>query len=92
MKMEYFTEKGIQQVKEKYADQIGNKFYFDSTKTKHKLTDIVEQPAGGRDDCYFIKFNSYSGDKTLSLTIDKFMPLNNLKYNFHDFETITTDF
>lgn len=85
--MQYFTQNGFNQVIEKFTDLIGKEFYFDSSEIKHKLDDIIEQEMAGNADCFDIKFNSYDNDKLFSLTIDKFMSRNNLKYNFHDFDT-----
>ena len=87
--IEYFTSKGVRQVVEKYRAEIGNYFYFDSSETKYKLEEITDQPAAGQGDCFNIKFNAFSADKPLSLTIHKFMSLNSLDYNFHDFDTKT---
>ena len=85
--MQYFTENGVNQVIEKFTDLIGKEFYFDSSEIKHKLDEIIEQEMAGYADCFDIKFNSYGDDKLFSLTIDKFMSHNKLKYNFHDFDT-----
>jgi len=83
MKMEYFTKKGVEQVKEKYKSEIGKEFYFNESKIKYKLSFIVEQesrcPNG-----YNVLFYS---DQNVFAEIFDFMKLNEIKYNFHDFET-----
>lgn len=81
--MKYFTKKGVNQVKEKYKTEKGKKFYFDDSNVKHKLVNITEQKTN-YPDCFLILFMS---DKLLSKIIDEFMKLNDLKYDFNDFET-----
>lgn len=84
--MEYFTEKGVLQVLEKFKKEIGKEFLFDDSEIKRKLFDIVtrktEQVKGG----FLISFQA---DNCEELLIDKFMLRNNLLYNFYDFEIIS---
>ena len=84
--MEYFTENGVNQVIEKFNDLIHKEFYFDDSENKQKLVEIKGEylPEKG----YIIKFHS---DHGLFMPIYKFMPRNNLKYNFDDFERQTIE-
>jgi hypothetical protein len=87
MKMEFFTEKGVKQVKEEYKNLIGKEFYFDKSKTKFKLSYIEKEeikcPNG-----FEILFHS---DPEVFMLIYEFMKLNKIKYHIHDFETISIE-
>lgn len=82
--MEYFTEKGALQVREKYKKEIGKEFFFDDSEVKRKLIAIIPKPSvveGG----FHISFQS---ELYQELPILKFVQRNNLSYNFYDFDII----
>lgn len=87
MKLEYFTENGVNQVIKKYEILIGREFHFDESSTRCKLFDIVKgtsKYAGG----FLVLFQS---KKNAFINICDFMRLNKLEYNFHAFETIAIE-
>ena len=85
--MEFFTKKGVKQVQAKFQKLIEQDFYFDDSERKQKLIAINKQECGHIAGGFYIIFQS----DNISLTIDKFFNLNDITYNFYDFEIIAID-
>jgi hypothetical protein len=86
MKMQYFTEKGFDQVQINYNLLIGNSYFFDDTETKHELIGIIKHStahvAGGL-------HISFLADNGKTMPIDVFTTRNKITYNFQDFDRIS---
>ena len=87
MKLEYFTENGVNQVIKKYEILMGREFHFDESGTRCRLFDIIKGTSKYAS-AFLILFQS---EKNEYVTIFDFMRFNNLEYNFHAFETITIE-
>lgn len=88
MIMEYFSEKGVQQVQEKYKNEIGKEYYFDDSEIKRKLSAIIKQSSAQVKGGYSVLFQADNG---IEMLIYKFMPRNKIAYNFHEFDIIRTN-
>lgn len=86
MQMEYFTPNGVRQVQKTFGYLIDKVVHFYDSENLQKLIEIKGEylPEKG----YIIKFHS---DHGLFMPIYKFMPRNNLMYNFDDFERQTIE-
>lgn len=87
MKMEFFSEQGVEEVIKKYSNLIDKDFHFDTSGIKKKLGNIQKQASNqciGGFDILFI-----SDVKGLCNIFD-FMNFNKeIEYNFKDFDSIT---
>jgi len=84
MKLQYFTIEGYNQVFKQYEEIIGRKFYFTNEKdNKSKLIHIAKSPHGlGGFDIGFIS------DVNERLSVYDFMRINDIKYNFYNYDII----
>lgn len=86
---EFFTENGVQQVKDQYYDSYQKEFIFskDDPTIKANLILMSEQPTGYGDKAFNILFIGSNG---FSLPIKDFMDLNKDKvsYRFENFSRV----
>ena len=86
--MNYFTEKGAEDVIKNYTNLIGKKFYFDNSNIKYELKDIRKGIAGCGFDIHF-----YSYVQGIShASIYNFMLINKIEgYKFEDYDSCSKE-
>jgi hypothetical protein len=88
MRMIYFSEIGVNNVIDKYQNLIGGQFYFNNEKNgKTKLIDIFK----GKSILNYGFLVLFLSEKNNYCSIDDFMKINKIEYNFDDFNHVYID-
>jgi hypothetical protein len=85
MKLFYFSETGVKSVINEYKKNIGEEFYFDEKKLiKLKLYDILEAKSIVNNGFHVL----FVSEKMHHCTIKDFMEMNNIQYNFENYDRV----
>lgn len=88
MRLFYFSETGVKSVINKYKELIGEEFYFDENRIKKiKLYDIFEAKSIVNNGFHVL----FVSEEIHHCTIKDFMEMNDIQYDFYDYDIVYVD-